>query len=142
MIGDEAVAEARSWVGTPFKWQGSAKGYGADCMGLICGVARGIGHHAEASIARWNYSDSKPVPADELKSGLATVFDKVDDPAPGDIMLMRLAGMPQHMAIYCGRNRMIHAYFAGPERVIEVSMGNVWWTAIDSVWRWRCHCQS
>ena len=34
------VAEARSWIGTPYRHQGSLKGAGCDCLGLIRGVYR------------------------------------------------------------------------------------------------------
>ena len=37
------IAEARTWIGTPWKHQGCAKGRAADCLGLVTGVARGLG---------------------------------------------------------------------------------------------------
>ena len=36
----EIVAEARSWIGTPYRHQASLRGAGADCLGLIRGVYR------------------------------------------------------------------------------------------------------
>ena len=34
------VAEARGWIGTPYRHQASLKGVGADCIGLVRGVWR------------------------------------------------------------------------------------------------------
>lgn len=34
------VAEARGWIGTPYRHQASLKGVGCDCLGLVRGVWR------------------------------------------------------------------------------------------------------
>ena len=36
------VAEARDWIGTPYRHQASLKGVGCDCLGLVRGVWRGV----------------------------------------------------------------------------------------------------
>ena len=36
------VAEARRWVGTPYRHQASVRGAGADCLGLVRGVWRAL----------------------------------------------------------------------------------------------------
>ena len=38
MTKDGLVAEARSWIGTPYLHQASMKGAGCDCLGLLRGV--------------------------------------------------------------------------------------------------------
>lgn len=43
MTGAEIVAEARTWLGTPYRHQARLKGVGVDCDGLIIGVARDLG---------------------------------------------------------------------------------------------------
>jgi len=44
------VAEARSWIGTPYRHQASCKGVGCDCLGLVRGVWRAaIGPEPEAT---------------------------------------------------------------------------------------------
>jgi NlpC/P60 family putative phage cell wall peptidase len=39
---DLIVAEARSWIGTPYRHQASLKGVGCDCLGLVRGVWRAL----------------------------------------------------------------------------------------------------
>ena len=36
------IAEARSWIGTPYRHQASLKGVGCDCLGLVRGVWRAL----------------------------------------------------------------------------------------------------
>jgi NlpC/P60 family putative phage cell wall peptidase len=42
LIRADIVAEARSWVGTPYRHQASLKGVGCDCLGLVRGVWRAL----------------------------------------------------------------------------------------------------
>ena len=42
-FGEQVVAEAREWVGTPAHWQASVKGVGCDCKGLIAGGMAELG---------------------------------------------------------------------------------------------------
>src|SRR5579885_1122973 len=38
----DIIAEARSWIGTPYAHQASVKGIGCDCLGLVRGVWRAV----------------------------------------------------------------------------------------------------
>ena len=40
--GERAVAAARRWIGTPYRHQGSCRGAGCDCLGLVRGVWRAV----------------------------------------------------------------------------------------------------
>lgn len=42
MTREGIVAEARSWLGTPYRHQASLKGVGCDCLGLVRGVYRHV----------------------------------------------------------------------------------------------------
>ena len=41
-IAEAVVAEALTWIGTPYRHQGCRKGIGCDCLGLVRGVWRQI----------------------------------------------------------------------------------------------------
>ncbi len=41
-IGAVILAEASTWIGTPYRHQGSRKGVGCDCLGLVRGVWRAV----------------------------------------------------------------------------------------------------
>ncbi|KPF41170.1 NlpC/P60 family protein [Rhizobium sp. AAP43] len=41
-IQDEILALAEGWIGTPYRHQGSARGVGCDCLGLVRGIWRAL----------------------------------------------------------------------------------------------------
>ena len=43
MKNHEAVAEAMTWLGTPYHHQGRVKGIGIDCATLLCEVYEVVG---------------------------------------------------------------------------------------------------
>lgn len=130
----DIVAEARRWAGTPYHAQASKRGAGCDCKGLIVGVARALklpeGQNIAANLA--NYTNV--IDAGLLRQTLETVMRQTNAPQPGDVMLIRLGGKAQHLAIMTAPNRMIHCYQAGPGHVIEVPIGTH--REIDSYWTW------
>lgn len=130
------VAEARSWVGTPFRWQASAKGQGADCKGLVAGVARALGRPEADSLYACRADYGHAVDVRLLREGLAATFEKRATPEPGDVLLLRIGGKAQHLAILAGKT-MIHTYGAGPRQVVEVPFSQIWRASLDSVWGWR-----
>jgi cell wall-associated NlpC family hydrolase len=139
MIGELVAAEAERWIDTPFKWQASVRGRGADCKGLIAGVARELGRAEADSVEALAGDYGDVVDSGRLRSGLARLFDQVKEPQAGDVLLIQCGGKPQHLAIFApnGRSgglRVIEAMFRGPARVrpYRRSMAE-----IDSIWRWR-----
>ena len=46
----DIVAEARKWVGAPYRHQGRGR-FGIDCVGLLIEVAKGLGHPVNAPSA-------------------------------------------------------------------------------------------
>lgn len=136
--GDAIVAAARAWIGTGFEFGQSLKGVKCDCRGLISGVARDVGRpEASAWEATWQGYGTQ-VPVDALRAGLERLFDPVaGEWLPGDVLLLKVAGRAQHLAIYSGGGRMIHTYSKGPRMVLESPMGSVWKRAVDSAWRWK-----
>ena len=131
----EIVAEAREWLGTPFIWQASLKGVGCDCKGLVVGVARELGRPEAASLHARMADYSTNVPAHTLRAGLAANLDRVSEPEPGDVLLMRIAGKPQHLGIFAG-DSVIHTYGKGPKRVIAHSTPVALRAfPLDSIWR-------
>ena len=148
------VAEARTWIGTPFHWEASVKGVGCDCKGLIAGVARECGRAEGDSLEAALGGYSRQIDAGALAAGMARLFLAVlrdapdgapqderffDRLLPGDILLLAVGAHRQavHLALFTGQDSMIHTYSKGPEMVIEVPLGRVWREAVVSAWRWK-----
>lgn len=108
------VAEALSWVGTPYRHQASRKGVGCDCLGLLRGVWRALlGCEPQAP---------GPYSADWAEAGRQDLLMQaaqlhcrprpLEDLAPGNIILLRWRShLPaKHVGILTGSERFVHAY--------------------------------
>ncbi|MGH6770160.1 MAG: NlpC/P60 family protein [Xanthobacteraceae bacterium] len=122
------VAEARSWIGTPYRHQASLKGVGCDCLGLVRGVWRAvIGAEPERPPAYspdWAEATKYESLAAAASRHLSVVA--LDEVAPGDVLLFRWrAGLvAKHAAIITEAGRMVHAHDGAA--VTEVAL-TPWW---------------
>lgn len=141
-IGAAVAAEALSWVDTPARWNQSQKGQGCDCKGLVQGVARELERPEAASFYGLfvHYRGDRQVPDALLRQGLGELFDRVEGPLQdGDILLLKLRGRAQHLAIVTGGGtRAVHAdaWTSGRvrERRLEALLGKC---PLHSAYRWR-----
>lgn len=110
----ELVAEARAWIGTPYRHRASLKGVGADCLGLVRGVWRArVGPEPEPLppyAPDWAEAGRRETLADTARRHLAAIAPEAA--GPGDVVLFRFRPhLPaKHAAILCAGGRMIHAY--------------------------------
>lgn len=122
------VAEARSWIGTPYRHQASVKGIGCDCLGLVRGVWRGcIGREPELPPP---YAPDWAEARGEETLAAAAFRHLVEVPREGfgggDVLLFRWrAGfVAKHAAIATRDGAMIHAHDGAA--VCEVAL-SPWW---------------
>lgn len=99
----DIVAEARTWIGTPFAHQQRTRGVGTDCGGLVGGVAVAlelvpVSWWAESFDPQFGGYSRQPSHG-TLQRVCETFMRRVDDYLPGDVLLMRFVGEPQHLAI-------------------------------------------
>lgn len=125
VLSDRIVAEARSWIGTPYRHQASLRGVGCDCVGLVRGVWRAvIGNEPEPPPP---YSpDWAEAGADTLVDAARRYLVEAERVQPGAVLLFRwregLAA--KHCAIATSADAMVHAH-DGAE-VAEVALRS-WW---------------
>jgi NlpC/P60 family putative phage cell wall peptidase len=112
--GKAVIAEAMSWLGTPYRHQGSRKGVGCDCLGLVRGVWRAV----------YGVEPERPGPysPDWAEAGAGDVLldaahrhctEKLPGHAlPGDLLVFRWRPLhaAKHLGILLGGDRFIHAY--------------------------------
>jgi NlpC/P60 family putative phage cell wall peptidase len=108
------IAEAQSWIGTPYRHQASLKGVGCDCLGLVRGVWRALyGGEPEATPA-YSPDWAEAGGAEALAAAAARHLIPVAaaDAAPGDVLLFRWRPhLPaKHAAILVAENRLVHAH--------------------------------
>jgi NlpC/P60 family putative phage cell wall peptidase len=109
------VAEARRWLGTPYQHQASVIGVGADCLGLLRGVWRGlIGPEPEKAppyTPDWAEARGSDDLTEAARKWLCEI--PISEARAGDVLLFRMGlGAPaKHVAIASGGDRIIHAYW-------------------------------
>lgn len=135
-IANKVQETARQYIGTRWQHQGRIKGVGIDCIGLIICVAHDL---RLSDFDSSNYS-RQPV-GSRLRNTMAEEMDVVQraDMAPGDVVLMRFNGEPQHVGIVSdigGRLGLIHA-FAQRRMVVEHGLDDLWASRIVAVYRFK-----
>lgn len=133
MEGSAIAAEAETWIGTPFHWQGRIRA-GCDCKGLVAGVFAGIGRPEATSVEALAGDYSTRIDEGRLHAGLARLFDRVAQPAAGDVLLLLHGGKAQHLGIALDARTMVHAIDVGPRQVVRAAIGR---GRLVSSWRVR-----
>ena len=135
MMTTDILTAARQCLGTPFRHQGRQVGVGLDCAGVAIHVARAIG------VAHLDVSGYGRTPAHgQLEQALEDqpCLERVPSPSdrqPGDLLLMRFARDPQHLAI-CAGETIVHAYEA-VGKCCEHRLSSVWESRIVRVYRFQ-----
>lgn len=141
MRREDIVAEARSWIGTPYKHQASLKGVGCDCLGLVRGVWRAVKGVEPEAVPAYSPDWAEASQSESLAAAASRHFSSValTEIAPGDVLLFRWrAGfVAKHAAIVtewdgevgsaprgAAPARMVHAHDGAA--VAEVAV-TPWW---------------
>jgi NlpC/P60 family putative phage cell wall peptidase len=122
------VAEARDWIGTPYRHQASLKGVGCDCLGLVRGVWRElIGDEPERAPAYapdWaEAAGGEPLAEAAARHLIVIDRNKFQE---GDVLLFRWREhLPaKHAAIVTASDKIVHAHDGAA--VAEVALAP-WW---------------
>lgn len=141
------IAEARTWLGTPFRHQAKVKGLGCDCAQLVIAAGEACGLLAidPAAWRRFAAYGRAPNPK-RMEEALRAFMVKI---APsrarlGDVMWLSWeraggrADLPMHLAILAehkGRATMIHA-LSEVAKVTEHGFTAEWPGRVVSWWRY------
>jgi NlpC/P60 family putative phage cell wall peptidase len=113
-LHEQVIAEARSWVGTPYRHQASLKGVGCDCLGLVRGVWRAL-YGGEPQPVRsyspdWAEAGNNDALHDAARRHLAE--KQRLEMGPGDVILFRWKPQlcAKHLGILVADDEFIHAY--------------------------------
>lgn len=108
------LGEAESWIGTPYRHQGSSKGVGCDCLGLVRGVWRSVcgpepeqpGNYAPD----WAEAGGRDLMLEAARRHFVELPES--DARPGDLLIFRWrqATLCKHAGILADGDRFIHAY--------------------------------
>jgi len=131
MIAEEAVREAREWIGTPYVHQATCLGAGTDCLGLLRGVWRALYDAEPEPTPAYSADWSEPQHV-ELLWAAARRNLREKPPAvlvSGDVVLfrMRASSVAKHLGIIGAdgaESTFIHAYSG--HGVVESALTPPW----------------
>jgi cell wall-associated NlpC family hydrolase len=99
MLGPQAVAIAKRYLGIPYVWGGSTPTGGFDCSGLVMYVYRQLGISLD-HYAAWQFLEGTRIAEQDLQ--------------PGDLVFFEpKADGPGHVGMYVGDGKMINAPHTG-----------------------------
>ena len=146
-LSARVVAEARSWIDTPYRHQAMVKARGVDCVGLI--IAAGLA----ARVMAWTPEEFRPWAGygrlpnpDRMREGLEKFLRPLPEGAtllPGDVAWFAWReGLPMHLGILAedevldlGRLTIIHAT-SQIGRVVEHGFAGEWPDRVEAWWRY------
>ena len=149
MTADDIVAVARSWLGTPYHHQATAKGVGCDCLGLLRGVYTELYGRPPQEPSPYSRDLAEATGTETLiEAARRHLIERARDQpfAPGDAVIFRLraGAMAKHCAIISSTPgtpstsgagwRMIHAFENGP--VSKVTLCSWWRRRIAAAFSW------
>ncbi len=108
------VEEALSWLGTPYRHQGSCKGIGCDCVGLVIGVWRAFDVEPPNLPNDYAPDWAEATGEEMLLAGLRRHFTErsFGEMAAGHVLVFRWRPyLPaKHAGILVAPDRFVHAY--------------------------------
>ncbi len=139
--GDEIVARAREWIGTPYAHQASCRGAGADCLGLLRGLWREMMGEEPQPVPAYTPDWDELARTEALLSAAARHLVPVarEEARAGDVVVLRMidGGVAKHLGILAwaeyGRETLIHAYSG--HGVVESPLTPSWSRRIAGVFR-------
>lgn len=131
-MNDAVIVEAaRSWIGTPYVHQASAKGAGADCLGLVRGIWRElIGQFPEA-LPPYSMDWSEAAGEERLWCAASQhlIAKPLAEEAAGDVVLFRMkeGAVAKHLGVVARTGpeaTFVHAYWR--HGVVESPLSAPW----------------
>lgn len=108
------LTEAMDWIDTPYRHQGSRKGVGCDCLGLVRGVWRVVYGTEPEKPAPYTADWAETCGTDMLLEAARRhcVEKEMAQAQPGDLLVFRWRAhdAAKHLGILASADTFIHAY--------------------------------
>ncbi len=129
--GAQVVAQARRWIGTPYRHQASCRGAGCDCLGLVRGVWRALYGAEPEHLPPYSFDWAEARGEELLWAAAKRHFEprETGGEAPGDLLLFRMrdGAVAKHLGLQAEIGReatFIHAYSG--HAVLESPLSRPW----------------
>lgn len=108
------LAEAMTWIGTPYRHQGTTRGVGCDCLGLVRGVWRAVYGREPETPGPYAPDWAETGGQDHLlEAARRHCLEKpLGQARPGDLLVFRWRAhhAAKHLGILLPETRFLHAY--------------------------------
>lgn len=135
---EQAIAIARTWIGTPYQHQACLKGHGVDCVGLIKGIYEELYEVKTREVVNYtpDWGDSN---GNESLLKIARKYMRPVTPGnvdAGHVVLMRWKRrrVAKHALLMTSSDTAIHAYNRSP--VCEIHLSKWWLDKIVYAFDW------
>lgn len=112
--GAAVLAEVETWLGTPYRHQGSRKAVGCDCLGLVRGIWRALYGTEPEPVTPYTPDWAETGTGDRLFDAATRHCRqvKLEAARPGDLLLFRWRPhhAAKHLGILLAGERFVHAY--------------------------------
>ena len=122
------ITAATAYIGTRWHHQGRSTA-GMDCLGLVVLTARDCGIEVADQFGYARQPDGHL-----LRAELEKQLERIAEPEPGAVLLMRFEQNPQHVALMADGGDIIHAY-ATARKVVRHRLDDLWARRIVAVYR-------
>jgi NlpC/P60 family putative phage cell wall peptidase len=108
----QVIAEAKSWLGTPYHHMGRVRGGGTDCLMLLAEVFASAGIIPRVEVPFYSQDWHLHRDAERYLDGLVRYAREISGPPePGDVAVFRFGRCFSHGAIVVSWPRLIHAWW-------------------------------
>lgn len=115
----EVVAEARTWLRTPWHHEARVKGHGVDCANFLIGVYAACGLVAEFTPEQYPPDWMLHRSEEKFERYLLQYTNPVAEALPGDIAMFKFGRTKSHGAIVGAWPTIVHAYY--DERMVVLT---------------------
>lgn len=107
---EKVIAEATSWIGTPYHHQARVKGHGVDCGTLLIEVFHRCGLIPNVNPGNYSMEWHLHHSAEQYLNWVEQYADPVLQPLPGDVAIFRFGRTFSHGTIVVDWPNVIHAH--------------------------------
>jgi cell wall-associated NlpC family hydrolase len=104
------IAEAKTWLGTPYHHMGRVKNAGTDCAMILAEVFEAVGLIPHLEIEHYPLDWMNHRDEERYLGWVKKYAHEVTEPRPGDIALFRFGRCISHGAIVVEWPMVIHSY--------------------------------
>lgn len=127
-------AKLSKYIGVPYRSLGRTRD-GWDCWGCVAAYYR-----AEFNIELPSYASAYTDAAEHAETALAisqgrSLWQQVETPETGDVVLLRILREPTHVGIYVGEGFMLHVR-RGANTCLERLNAPFWRTRVEGFYRY------